>query len=208
MRRLKTLVPFVTGRLLILYMHAGITAIEEFGGSSVDNDSKRARDRILSLQRRAWEGDTKAWKELQDEEGKYAGYADHLVKSYGDIGVLAEEALIKAAVGEDLIAQEALKTTSRAMRVDLEGRDATPLERLLIHRIVCCWIQANHTTACFAQNEGRFTSKQENYQQRRQDKAHRRLLYAIKTLAQVRRLLGPSIQVNVAEKQVNVQASV
>ena len=38
--------------------------------------------------------------------------------------------------------------------------------------------------------------------QRRLDAAQRRYLHAIRTLAQVRRLLGPSVQVNIAEKQL------
>lgn len=42
--------------------------------------------------------------------------------------------------------------------------------------------------------------------QRRQDHVQRRFLKAVKTLAEVRRLLGPNIQVNIAEKQINVMA--
>ena len=37
-----------------------------------------------------------------------------------------------------------------------------------------------------------------------QDRAHRRYLSAIRTLAQVRRLLTPAVQINVGENQVNV----
>jgi hypothetical protein len=36
------------------------------------------------------------------------------------------------------------------------------------------------------------------------DRAHRRYLSALKTLATVRRLLVPAVQVNIADKQVNV----
>ena len=43
-----------------------------------------------------------------------------------------------------------------------------------------------------------------DYVQRCHDRAHRRYLHAIRTLAQVRRLLGPSVQVNIAEKQLNL----
>ena len=40
--------------------------------------------------------------------------------------------------------------------------------------------------------------------QRRQDRTQRRLTNACKALAQIRKLLGPNIQINVAEQQVNV----
>lgn len=167
----------------------------------------RARDRILSLQERAEDGDWKAWEELKGIEGEYSGYADYLVKNSGDIGAIAEDALIKGVVGRDLIALEALHKSSGELRGQLGGEDPSPLECLLIQRIVCCWIQANYATAYHAENQDRFTFKQESYQQMRQDRAHQRFLRAIKVLAQVRRLLGPNIQVNVAEKQINVQST-
>ena len=40
--------------------------------------------------------------------------------------------------------------------------------------------------------------------QRSINRAQRRYLAAIKSLVQVRRLLGPMVQVNIAEKQVNI----
>lgn len=40
--------------------------------------------------------------------------------------------------------------------------------------------------------------------ERRQDRIHRRFLSALKALAQVRRLLSPAVQVNIAREQVNV----
>lgn len=40
--------------------------------------------------------------------------------------------------------------------------------------------------------------------QRWLNSAEKRLLQSLKALAQTRRLLGPSFQINVAEKQINV----
>ncbi len=48
------------------------------------------------------------------------------------------------------------------------------------------------------------TFAQGDYAQCRRDRAHRRFLSACKPFAQVRRLLGPGIQVNVADKRVKV----
>ena len=53
------------------------------------------------------------------------------------------------------------------------------------------------------QNFGKRTVKQSEFFQRRQDRAHRRYLSAIRTLAQVRRLLLPPVQVNIGAQQVN-----
>ena len=44
----------------------------------------------------------------------------------------------------------------------------------------------------------------DEFLQRRQDRTQRRLTNACKALAQIRKLLGPNIQINVAEQQVNV----
>ena len=50
----------------------------------------------------------------------------------------------------------------------------------------------------------KFTLDQGNYYQERIDRAHRRYLSAIKLLATVRKLAQPSLQVNVANQQVNL----
>jgi hypothetical protein len=46
------------------------------------------------------------------------------------------------------------------------------------------------------------TLSQDEHRQKRLDKAHRRHLSAIRTLAQIRKL-GPAVQINIAEKQIN-----
>ena len=43
---------------------------------------------------------------------------------------------------------------------------------------------------------------QSEYHQRRLDKLHRRYLSAIKALAQIRKM-GPAVQINIAEQQIN-----
>jgi hypothetical protein len=67
-----------------------------------------------------------------------------------------------------------------------------------------CWLQVQYADTLVAQSQGKISLKQGDYQQRRQDRAARRYLAAIKALAQVRRLLGPVVQVNIAERQVNL----
>jgi hypothetical protein len=44
---------------------------------------------------------------------------------------------------------------------------------------------------------------QSEHRQRRIDRTHRRLISTIKTLATVRRLAIPAVQINVARQQVN-----
>ena len=51
------------------------------------------------------------------------------------------------------------------------------------------------------------TLRQADFQQRRIDAAHRRFLASVRTLAQVRKLALPTLQVNIGTNQVNVAES-
>ena len=79
------------------------------------------------------------------------------------------------------------------------------MPRLLVDQIVVCWLQVNQaerTCVGFYKDGGSMVEAE--FHQRRLDRAQRCYLMAIKTLAQVRRLLAPTVQVNIAEKQLNV----
>lgn len=78
----------------------------------------------------------------------------------------------------------------------------TPLERLLVERVVTCWLQLHDAQLRFIQAESMPIARAE-YLQRSLDRYHRRYLSALKMLAVVRRLALPALQVNIAAKQVN-----
>ena len=73
-------------------------------------------------------------------------------------------------------------------------------------RVVCCWILATYADAMYAQGMAGRSWAADECLQRRQDRTQRRLTNACKGLAQIRKLLGPNIQINVAEQQVNVMS--
>lgn len=126
-----------------------------------------------------------------------------------DMARQVELSLIKAAAGpQNLLIREALPRKLAAMRAELGGQGPTPLERLLVERVVLCWLQLHYFEAAYTQNMGSLTLAQGHYHQRRIDRAHRRYLSAIKALATVRRLLRPVVaQINIADRQVNVSAA-
>jgi hypothetical protein len=72
--------------------------------------------------------------------------------------------------------------------------------------VVACWLQVQDAEIRFAQNQAKLSIPQADYHQRRMDAAHRRYLSAVKTLALVRKLAVPVLQVNIAKKQVSVAA--
>jgi hypothetical protein len=125
---------------------------------------------------------------------------DHLG---GNLARAAEDSLLKAAAGENLLLEEAVKRKMELLRTELAGPSPTPIERLLVERIVACWLQVQDADTRYAQAKG-LTWQGGIYYQQRMDRAHRRYLSAIKSLAVVRKLAIPVLQVNIARKQINV----
>lgn len=86
------------------------------------------------------------------------------------------------------------------------GPDATPLELVLVERVVVSQMQVSKFEREYTRNiENTIGTSMADFMERRLDRAHKRLLSAVKTLAQVRRLQVPlAVQINVAEKQINI----
>ena len=149
--------------------------------------------------RRARKGDASTLPALK----KMVGDPDIVGSLGGDLANEAQESFVNAAAGNDLVFKTALKQKLVNLRTELAGSNPTPLERLLVERIVACWLQLNVADTNFAQAEN-LTIRQGEYHQDRMDRAQRRYLAAIKTLAIVRKLAIPVLQVNIARKQTNV----
>ncbi|MFO0850679.1 MAG: hypothetical protein U0871_19295 [Gemmataceae bacterium] len=121
----------------------------------------------------------------------------------GDLVDRAEQALAAAACGADLLAREAVKRKLNAVRAELAGPAPTAVERLLAERAAVCWLNVYH----LEQQAAAAPAELADDRQRAVDRAHRRYLSALKTLAAIRRLAVPAIQVNVARRQVNLAAA-
>lgn len=118
----------------------------------------------------------------------------------GNLAQRARTALISWVSGKNLLCKESVEHKLTQLRLDLAGSNPTPLESLLVDRIVTCWLHLHDL-------DMRYSQKQEAclevglYYQRCIDRAQKRYLSAIKTLAVVRRLALPALQVNIANKQ-------
>ncbi len=107
----------------------------------------------------------------------------------GDIARVAEAAWVDLIAGRDLLVRESLTRSVAALKADLAGPAAPPLERLLAERVACSWMQAGQADAAFAGIKGQGLSvAQLDLLQRRQERTQRSLLAAIKALATVRKL--------------------
>jgi hypothetical protein len=158
------------------------------------------KKKLMALIDGAQDGDNDALPVLRrvlDEEPRIARF----VGLARDV----ERSIVKRMASDDLFTQEAIPRNLKAMREEVAGDSPSPLERLLAERITVCWLELQFFEAIYAQNMGKLTITQGDYHQRRIDKAHRRYLSSIKALVQIRKL-GPAVQINITEKQIN-QAS-
>jgi hypothetical protein len=121
----------------------------------------------------------------------------------GNLARYAQLTLIDKFSGGNLLFKESLARKLELLRAELTGPSPDPLERLLVERVLACWLHLHHLEQIYAQQDG-MSLEMGGYYQRCLSAAQKRYLAAIKTLAVVRKLAVPVLQVNIAKRQVNV----
>ena len=169
--------------------------------------SKEAKDRLAKLEElsdRAANGDQKARGELRRalrESGP------EVVREASELARIGQSALIRTATNGKALAEEALVIRLDTMRSEIAGPDPSPLEVLLVEKIVSVWmltellelfLSAQLTTEL--PKSQRMSHSFLKFYLGWQEQAHRRLLSSIRELARVRRL-----QSGVPNSQTNVQ---
>ena len=155
-------------------------------------------DEVAALAARAQNGDETALpglREVLDDP--------EAVGAMGDLARLAQRALVRKLSGKKLLFREAVARKMELMRAELLGESPAPLERLLVDRVVACWLHLHHLELLHAGQES-MSLELGAYYQRCLSSAQRRYLAAVKALALVRKLALPALQVNIARRQVNV----
>jgi hypothetical protein len=152
-------------------------------------------ERLQRLVERAEGGDEAALPEL-----RVALDANPWVwERYGDLGRQAQAAWLELIGGKNLMLKEAASRKAEQLRTELAGPGPSPLERLLVERVVACWLQVHYADASYAQLKGAGPA-QHAVALRRQDSAQRRYLQAVKSLATVRKLRPAPAPVEIATR--------
>jgi hypothetical protein len=168
------------------------------------------RERIHELQEladKAEGGDKGARSELRRALRESA---PEVVARCSDTARTYRRILAETASGGDPLVQEAIAEQARLMAMELAGENPPPFEVLLAERVASLWVLVELQEALNAgwynrANENRLSPAYMLQMVRLQESAHRRYLAAIKMLAQVQRLRGPSrLQVNIGGQQVNL----
>jgi len=179
-----------------------ITVRESDPGAAAKPEPPAPVQEIKALLKRAENGDQSCLPEIRallaDGEG-----GDRLTERFGSSADWLRQTLISQAAGKNLLIQEAVKRKLETVRSELEGPNPTPMERLLAERASVCWFIV-HIYEDMFKNSPQMTLAQADFQYRKIDRAHARFLSAVRTLAQVRKLGLPTLQVNIGANQVNV----
>jgi hypothetical protein len=126
-----------------------------------------------------------------------------LMNAVGSPAEWLRQTIGRQAGGKNVLVREGILRKLAEVQAELEGPDPTPMERLLAERAALCWFLVNWHERTFENATG-LNLIQADFHQRKIDRAHARFLSAVKTLAQVRKLAVPALQVNIAKNQVNL----
>jgi hypothetical protein len=112
-------------------------------------------------------------------------------RKVGDLAALSRLTQIRLIADGNQLLFESVQRAAHEMEAELLGADPTRLDRMLVERVVACWLQLQHVEAvAFAAANGNLVSARHWAQE--QDRAHRRHLSAVKALTTTRQLLAAS----------------
>lgn len=122
----------------------------------------------------------------------------------GSLAADAEDALV--AQGRDqVLLEEAARAELGVVRASLRQPSDGPLERLLVERVALCWLNVTTAETRRAMLWKRAVPVDSvEFWDRHVSRLHSDFLRATKVLATVRRLRLPTVQLNIAQQQVNV----
>jgi hypothetical protein len=143
-------------------------------------------DEIRTVVGRAKQGDATVVHRLRELLAEHPA----VWMRYGDLAAQAEMAWANLAAGPDFHLRECLLLRAEALRQELGGAAPSLVEKLLIERVVACWLQVHYFDATEAQSlntDGK--PRLAALRAKRQELAHRMYLTSLAALTTLRRLL-------------------
>lgn len=119
----------------------------------------------------------------------------------GSLALRAEEALLDVTSSANWLLKESRRRMLRAASREIAGPNPSPLEAALAQSAALAFAEVQYLQTLT------FRSGSTEALDKRLSRAHARAMSAAKTLAVVRRLAAPVVQLNIAEQQVNVAAA-
>ena len=163
-------------------------AVMEQSGKTALTTEQRARAEALADQ--ALAGDLDALKTFEAEVPHARQY---LIEVFGNLARDTRHQIIESYFSsEDPVRKRGINLAADQLRLALSRDEGDPLERLLIERIACNWIEVHLVEQLTNQMraDDKVELSQVEYYQKFLDRTQKRFLNACKTLAQVRKLIG------------------
>ena len=113
-----------------------------------------------------------------------------LWQHFGNLALQTQESWLQLVSGRDLLLAEAMRRHLDAMRNELAGPKPSPLDKLLVDRILACHTQLLYFEAMETTDPTAEYMRVARYRMDRRDQAHRQFLSAVKMLATVRNLVA------------------
>jgi hypothetical protein len=164
------------------------------------DETKHRLKELEALSQKAENGDKQARRELRRAVREST---PDVVAEASDLSSRSSWLLIKTVAADDPLLEEALEKRLELMRSEIAGVDPSPLEVLLVQRVVSCWLLVEFfevlmSAQLYRENKNRVPLSYLKHMIRWQESAQRRYLSAIKELVRVRKLQSntPGIQVN------------
>ncbi len=148
-------------------------------------------DDLWEIVRKANEGDSKALIQLERELA--GSRSEALISVCGNLAFQAQESLLSKMMGDNQANKIILRHTLDQMRLDLGWNKSNKLEQMLIERVVLSWLYL-HLFELVSIQTSSISLPQSKLDQDRIERANKRYLYAIKSLATVRRV-SPQVSV-------------
>jgi hypothetical protein len=128
-----------------------------------------------------------------------------LAKTVYPIVESTQDLIIKNLMGDYAVAETAIREQLLYIRDEMGYHDAPILEKLLIEQIVTCWLRVQHCESIVAFMMGKDKSATVlNFWENRLSMCQRRYLAACESLAKIRKMSVPALQLNIGDKQINV----
>ena len=146
-------------------------------------------ERLQRLVQRAEQGDETVLGELRAA----LDVNPWVWERYGDLAKQSQAAWLGLIAGSNLMLHESTRRKAAQLRAELAGPAPSPVERLLVERIVSSWLQTHYADSAYAQLPKGANPAQHTAALQRQNSAQQRYLQAVKALATVRKLLRPGL---------------
>jgi hypothetical protein len=175
--------------------------------------SKNAKDRLAELKALSEEAESRDKGARRALRKAVRESPREIVAEASDLARRGQWALIKTAASGEPLKEEALLARLDLMRSEIAGPDPTPLEVLLVEKIVAVWMVTellellNTAQLTAVPKSQRIDHKFLKFYLGWHQQAHRQLLNAIRSLTQVRRLQRSEIPNSQTNVQINLAAT-